>query len=250
MFNDININTILRFIQQEMTVEDMRELDISYQTLYKVKKYETYIWRMRFENIIKINDYIKSKKLERKRVEYVGIDIGTSRTLTASDKDMKRTLILENNRIANAIKTYEMCLKGKKPTKEKKENAKEALLRTIEANVDKLVNQLINHYIEPVTFVIGKVNPISTEMISHSVLYQTVLERLNNLSLNHDINIMTVDENFTSITCPKCNHKDGRNRTKSNKFDCKNCEFTHDNDDVIASVNIVKRYLEEGYTFE
>src|SRR5699024_4058813 len=124
MFNDININTMLRFIQQEMTVEDMRELDISYQTLYKVKKYETYIWRMRFENIIKINDYIKSKKLERKRVEYVGIDIGTSRTLTASDKDMKRTLILENIRIANAIKTYEMCLKGKNRRRKKRKMLK------------------------------------------------------------------------------------------------------------------------------
>src|SRR5699024_5316200 len=125
MFNDININTILKFIQQEMTIEDMRELDISYQTLYKVKKNESYIWRMRFENIIKINNYIKSKKQEHKRVEYVGVDIGTSRTLTASDKDMKRTLILENNRIANAIRTYKICIKGKKTDERKKENAKE-----------------------------------------------------------------------------------------------------------------------------
>lgn len=242
--NDININTIVNFIQCEMTTEDIKNIDISKSTLYKAKHNQNYLYRMRFENIIKLSEYIIQKRLERKRVDYVGIDIGTKNTLTSSDKDMKRTLIIENKRIYNAIKTYNSGLNGKNPTKESIENTKEALIRTIETNVDKLINQLMNHYIEPVTFVVGRVYQASEMIRPHYTLYRIFIEKMKEAMLHYNINIEVENEEFTSIICPKCDYKDSKNRTNSNQFKCKNCDFFHENDDVVASVNIVKRYLE------
>ncbi|OEK58858.1 zinc ribbon domain-containing protein [Staphylococcus equorum] len=242
--NYINVNTLINFIQCEMTTEDIKNIDISQSTLYKAKHNPDYILRMRFENIIKLSEYIIKKRLEKKRVSYVGIDIGTSNILTASDKDMKRTLIIENKRIYNAIKTYNRWLNGKNPTKESSENSKETLLRTIETNVAKLINELTNHYIEPVTFVVGKVYQESEKIRPHYTLYRIFVEKMREEMHYRNIGIEIEDESYTSIICPECNHRDSGNRTNSNQFRCKSCGFSHENDDVVASVNIVKRYLE------
>ncbi|MFH0153187.1 zinc ribbon domain-containing protein [Pseudomonas aeruginosa] len=39
-----------------------------------------------------------------------------------------------------------------------------------------------------------------------------------------------------------CGYKDKKNRKNNNKFECKECKFKCDNDDVVAYVNIVKQY--------
>lgn len=244
MNEHLNITEVLNFIQHDMNSEDMKTIDISTTTLYKIKKNPEYIFNMKFHNIIIINDYLKSKKREHKRVAYVGIDLGTKQTITASDSEMKRTLVIQNKRIHNAIKTYESCLNSKNVTIDGIHNVQEMLIRTINTNAEKLVNQLINHYIEPVTFVIGRVYQTSKRKHPHYDLYRILLEKLMKAKKTHAINVLTIDESYTSITCPKCKIRDSKNRTTTNKFECRNCGFIHGNDDIIASVNIVNKFLE------
>lgn len=238
MYDNINIKALITFIQNEMTKEDAKALKISYSKISKIKKKQAYIWRMNFKNIAKINDYRLYKKKQRKNVKYVGIDIGTTHTLTASDIDMKRTLIIENKRIYNATKIY-----NQSATKESVQNTEEMLVRTIESNVNKIINQLLNHYIEPVTFIVGEVYQSVENIKPHYTLYQIFLREIKKRAKHHDINIVSIDESYTSIVCPKCHYKDSKNRTNSNRFKCKQCDFAHDNDDVVASANIVARYI-------
>ena len=243
MYDNISIEALITFIQNEMTKEDAKALKISYSKISKIKKKQAYIWRMNFKDITKINDYRVYKKKQRKNVEYVGIDIGTTHTLTASDIDMKRTLIIENKRIYNATKIYNQNYNNQNATKESIQNTKEMLVRTIESNVDKIINQLLNRYTEPVTFIVGEVYQSVENIRPHYTLYQIFLREMKKRAKHHDINVVSIDESYTSLVCPKCHYKDSKNRTNSNSFKCKQCDFVHDNDDVVASANIVSRYI-------
>ncbi|MDK7284278.1 zinc ribbon domain-containing protein [Staphylococcus pettenkoferi] len=244
MYDIIDLKALLTFIQNDITKDEAKRIKVDYKKINKVKKSPSYIERLKFKDIITLNDYRIEKKRQQKNVKYVGVDIGTTHTLTASDKDMKRTLTIKNKRIANATKIFNRTYNNKNATVENIDNVREMLIRTIEANVNKLTNQLINHYIEPITFVVGEVYSSESNIHPHYILYSELVKQIKDKAKarNLNIDVITINEKDTSIICPKCNCKDKKNRTKSNSFVCRSCRYKHNNDDVIASSNIVRRF--------
>ena len=60
--------------------------------------------------------------------------------------------------------------------------------------------------------------------------------------------VVMIDEQFTSLICPRCNHKNKKNRTKNNHFHCQSCGYENPNDNVVASYNIAQRFWENNVT--
>lgn len=244
-YANIRIDKIIEYIEKAATVKDFESMGLSKYIFNHLKDDPTYLFRMQLNKVSKINDYMnRLESLEKRKiqpiqekknksicVDVVGIDLGSNNTITASDQSMKRIFIMQNERIKNAMITYEK-------TKNKR-NSKAELNRAINKNTDKLINSLLNHYIEPVTYVIGEMNQSSYAM---TLFYKTFLHKLKRKQDINDISVYHVDESKTSITCPKCGYKDKKNRKNNNRFECKECKFKCDNDDVVACVNIVKQY--------
>lgn len=244
-YANIRIDKIIEYIEKAATVKDFESMGLSKYIFNHLKDDPTYLFRMQLNKVSKINDYMnRLESLEKRKiqpiqekknksicVDVVGIDLGSNNTITASDQSMKRIFIMQNERIKNAMITYEK-------TKNKK-NSKAELNRAINKNTDKLINSLLNHYIEPVTYVIGEMNQSSYAM---TLFYKTFLYKLKCKQDINNISVYHVDESKTSITCPKCGYKDKKNRKNNNRFECKECNFKCDNDDLVACVNIVKKY--------
>lgn len=59
------------------------------------------------------------------------------------------------------------------------------------------------------------------------------------------VSFRSVAPYYTSLTCPKCNHTDRRNRN-GEIFSCLNCGYEN-NADINASYNILNRFLTGAY---
>ncbi|WP_353955414.1 zinc ribbon domain-containing protein [Staphylococcus epidermidis] len=60
--------------------------------------------------------------------------------------------------------------------------------------------------------------------------------------------MVLIDEQFTSLICPRCNHTNKKNRTRNNRFHCQSCGYENSNDNVVASYNIAQRFWENNVT--
>ncbi|HHD0846089.1 zinc ribbon domain-containing protein [Staphylococcus capitis] len=250
--NTISVNKLIDFVHNKIHNVDTEKLELSKSTIYKLKKDPLHLWKMKFENINKLNKFVESldsgnyiSKYERweseakaKYVEVVGIDLGTRNTLTASDIDAKRVFLLPNKKIYNAI----MNIRQIKDKSKLINYYKNDFHLTVEVNVKRLVSGLLSYYKPPVTFVVGE---MTEGNLANKIFYELFLSSLQSSTEETNFRVETISEEYTSITCPICEHVNRKNRTSKNSFNCQSCGFSHYIDDVVACMNIVKKYQEK-----
>lgn len=241
---NIKLNNIVEFIKNDLTEEDYSNIMLPVKTINTLQEDIEYIFKMNLSDIIVLNNYVEQKhKHEKKRktryrknnkekIDIVGIDMGLKNTLTASDVHMKRPLVIQNKRIWNTINKYEQAI-------EKTDELNKELHITIQKNMSKIVNELLNYYPEASIFIVGKIEGV------HSInylMYDIFIKMFKQKTRIKNIKIVSVDEKYTSIKCPKCGYKNAKNRTSSNHFKCKECRFVYLNDDIVACVNMIDKY--------
>ena len=252
----IDMNIVVDFIMREMTPEDIRQIPLGKSTLYRLKSSTKEIEKANIKTIYTIQTYALEKKERIKeelalaesephsetRTRFIGLDIGTSHLVSASDIDMKDTYTCHRQGVKNCIRSYNARM-GKRPNKQQKKRYKEELIKGLENQITKTINELIRHYGNNVIYVIGRTS-IRSESTFKTV-HKTFVRILNQLIRENDLiaSVAMINEHFTSITCPKCNYSSSLNRTSTNEFECEKCHFKHDNDDEVASCNIAKKYL-------
>lgn len=252
----IDMNNVVDFIMRDMTPEDIRQIPLSKSTLYRLKSSTKEIEKSNIKTVFIIHKYaLKKKEQARKEVEiakikprdsqhtrFIGLDIGTSHLVSASDIDIKDTYTCHRQGVRNCVNNYKNHMRGN-PTKRQKHRYKRDFTNGLKNQITKTVNELIRHYGNNIVYVIGRPS-IRSEAIFKTV-HTTFTRVLNQLIKENSLvaNVVMVNEHFTSITCPKCNHRSSLNRTNTNEFECDKCHFKHDNDDEVAGANIAKRYL-------
>src|SRR5699024_573203 len=101
----IDMNIVVDFIMREMTPEDIRQIPLGKSTLYRLKSSTKEIEKANIKTIYTIQTYALEKKERIKeelalaesephsetRTRFIGLDIGTSHLVSASDIDMKDT---------------------------------------------------------------------------------------------------------------------------------------------------------------
>lgn len=241
---NIKLNNIVDFIENDLTEEDYANIMLPVKTINTLQEDIEYLFNMNLSDVIELNKYVEQKnKKEQKQktshnkkvkvhINVVGIDLGRKNTLTASDDNMNRPLVIQNKRIWNTINKYEQAI-------EKTDELNKELHITIQKNMSKIVNELLNYYPEASIFIVGKIEGV------HSInylMYDIFIEMFKQKTRIKNIKIVSVDEKYTSIKCPKCGYKNAKNRTSSNHFKCKECRFVYLNDDIVACVNMIDKY--------
>lgn len=200
------------------------------------------------KNIQEANPHIAPK--------YVGIDLGTSHLMTASDITRTNTLVYHPEHF-NVV-TYNLAkIKNTFPNNNQTTNVNNDRIDSIlKSFIDSAINALLKQYSAQNTiFLLGngdidfaENNPNHSDSITEQMFKNII--RLFKERLTLDVpgrNIRLVSERKTSITCPQCHTVDPKSRDlKLNNFKCNSCGFTHDVNDVVAAANFIINYTTEN----
>ena len=239
---------IVKFLEDEMTTDDIKNMPISSSTLYKYKKSPDKIKHASFLTVMKIDEYMVAKeqqaykqaKAKRKEIKYVGVDLGMKHFMSTSDMNMEYAQTIYNEQIETILFKFKEGYDRKNLTKEEKKAIKNKLYNRLKYNMPKINETIIKHWHKDVVLVIGKPSIRGGKMLE--IFFTTVLRLLDKNS-DGIFTVKTVNEHYTSVKCPKCNYGDNANRTKSNKFRCMRCGFKHKINDEVAARNILDKYL-------
>lgn len=261
---------------QNLQSDDMHRIEISNRHLRNLRQNPKNIAKCQLGTLIKIQNFInrreKAIENENERIleeaknnpmAYVGIDIGVSSLITLSNLDMSKTIkVVSNSEMKKATKRYERSMKaieknlkscksqkGHDVLIEQKKNVISKFHRCIEREIHYIVkHDIIKTFGENTLYVVG-INHVQRNLTSsHHQIVEGIIQALNKYIELRTLpsKVVTVNEHSTSIRCPKCNYKDAKNRTTSNRFNCRNCDFEHDDDDMVASNNILMNYLKNN----
>lgn len=244
---EVSYEKTVKFLKEEMTTDDMKNISLSNSTLYMYKKEPDKMERASFSTVIKINEYMIAKeeqafekiKESRRKIKYIGVDLGTKHFMSLSDIDMEHVQTIHDEKIETIASKFKNGYKEQNITKEKKKSINNKLYTRLRVIMPRINKMITNHWHEDVILVIGKPSIRSGEMLE--VFFKTVL-RLLDKNLDGIFTVQSVNEHHTSVTCPKCNHGSNDNRTKLNKFICRRCGFQHNINDEVAARNILNKY--------
>lgn len=239
---------IVKFLEDEMTTEDIKSMPLSSSTLYKYKKEPNKIKHASFLTFIRIDEYMVTKKekenqalaAKRKEIEYVGVDLGTKKAMSISDIDMLYSQTIINDNIKVLVEKFDEDYNKRNLTKKDKNKIRNSFYKRLRHQMRSVNKDIADYWHEDIILVVGKPSIRSSEIMN---IFFTMMIRLLNKELDGRFTVRTINEHYTSITCPKCNYGDGDNRTTSNKFICKKCGFKHEIDDEVAARNILDKYL-------
>lgn len=244
----VSYGKIVKFLEEDMTTSDIKSMPISSSTLYKYRKEPDRIKHASFSTVMKINEYMVVKeqqaheqvKTKRKRIKYAGVDLGTKKVVSMSDIDMVHSQTIINDEIRVLLDKFSENYNGRNITKKEKNKIKNAFYKRLKHQMQTVNKQIVNYWHKDVILVVGKPSIRSSEIVN---IFFTMIIRLLDEESDGRFTVRTINEHYTSVTCPKCDYGNNDNRTTSNKFICKRCHFKHDIDDEVAARNILDKYL-------
>lgn len=190
----------------------------------------------------------KQRLIESQSVNYIGIDVGKTRIITASNYEMNDYVVLKEKNITSRIKIYNQKIDY--VTKIKDYKSKEELLSSLKADIKHLIRENILYKLklkfrEPTVYVIGKHFLNEDKYSAQNALTECVYESLKEAMENNDfiLKVEYVNERYTSVRCPECKKGSPENRSKSG-FECCYCHFYHKRPDIVACRNMLDNYYE------
>lgn len=252
----------IRDFIKDMSLDNAIDTEIEDTILNKLKDDEEYLYKCDLNTIIKLQNAVNRHELHKKqmkeqarkelikaqKVQYIGMDIGQVRIITASNYEMDNYIVLKEKNITAAIKKYNKTLDHLMKTKNHK--GKDTLLKSFKQNIknmvqDDLLFKIEHQYQEPTIFVIGKNHLIQDKYQPQYILTECIFEILKEVSETSEniIGVELVNERYTSIKCPICHKSKPENKSK-NGFNCNYCGFYHKRPDVVACRNILDNYRE------
>ena len=202
---------------------------------------------------IRIDEYMIAKKdkenqalaAKRKEIEYVGVDLGTKKVISISDIDMTHSQTIINDNIKVLVEKFDVDYNRRILTKKEKNKIRNSFYKRLRHQMRSVNKDIADYWHEDIVLVVGKPSIRSSEIVN---IFFTMMIRLLDRELDGRFTVRTINEHYTSITCPKCDYGNNDNRTTSNKFICKKCHFKHDIDDEVAARNILDKYLKLNNT--
>lgn len=267
----MKINTKeIKHVITHLKAKDMHRIEVSNRHLRHLRANPDSIYQCKLSTIMKIQNYANQEKnrqnqnivtqtYQTSEKTYVGVDIGVSNLITISNGDMTQTVKLKTKnypQIKKAIKQYNDAIKHiQKHVSKRKFNTyhqdfkhtSKKLIRTIEPTLNKILREnVITQFPKNTVYIVGINHLQINKYDTHALLVDciiNILRRIFDESPKLNGSVLTVNERKTSITCPKCHKANHQSRTSNNQFDCKYCDFKHEDDDVVASFNILNNYL-------
>ena len=195
----------------------------------------------------------------------VGIDIGTTHFFNCSDEFLNHTfsykseklpkLVAYYNNMANEIRNNSKLSRGEQARlMQKPKGYIEQYVR--DTIYERIADAIYYMYPDDTLFVVGdnSLNDSNSLWSANATIIQVVRRTLETYFKEEwymcNKKVVEVEERQTSITCPVCHEVDGDNRTDDNGFHCQNCHFSYDDDDIIASLNIAKRYRTQNELYQ
>lgn len=259
----IDIKSIIDMLQT-FTPKDIKRIDLSDSFVRKLRREPNTLYNTRVSTLMKLREYQLTLISEDRVRDFVGIDLGSVNHIATSSKDMTRNCVIKSPYINKVVAGYNNKLT-------EYENIKQLTVgefKTITQNaVNRLYSQIYHetlktfakevtsHHGHNAIFVIGSIHDISLRVATSdkksrkiapspfNIMRKAFFDGLTQYTKKRTSEVMEIDENGTSLLCPKCQHSSKKNRRKNNQFDCQNCNFSHENDDVVAACNIVNTYI-------
>ena len=265
MSNDnqiIDITSIMDMLQT-LTPDDIKRIDLSDSFVRKLKREPNTLYNTRVSTLMKLRAYQLTLIMEDSLQEFVGIDLGSVNHITSSSKDMTRTCVIKSPYINKVVAGYNNKLTEYENIhylsvgefKTIAQNAVNRLYSQIyHETLRTLAKEIASHHGHNAIFVIGSIHNISLRIKDNkksrkvapsafNIMRKAFHDGLKQYVKKRTSKVIEIDENGTSVLCPKCQHSSRKNRNKNNRFDCQKCNFSHENDDVVAACNIVNTYI-------
>jgi len=257
----INTKEIEEYIKK-LSLDEIALNDVSEDMLKDLKNDYQTIYKYNLDMVIKLQNAVNRYKkvvedekekerqafIQQQKVEYIGVDVGQTRIITASDYGMDNYILLKEKNLTARIKKYNrnMDYLIKNKSHKDKKNLLEAFKKHVKNIVkNELLYKLEVEYKNPTVFVIGKNYLIGDKYSSQQVLTDVVYSVLKEASETSDniIGVDFVNERYTSVRCPECKNGNPENRSKDG-FKCNHCGFYHKRPDVVACRNKLDNYFE------
>lgn len=248
-----------------MTDDDMLSIELEKSTLEQLQVDKERLYRSDLNTLIKLQNAVnrfkykekeafekerraiaKQKEAERVHANYIGIDVGQTRIITASDYTMNHYIVLESEAIKKRINKYKNFFKQEEA--KKSSTTRKDYIRSFKKHIKNIIKsnfipQLEKMYKQPTIYVIGKHFLVPSKYSVQVILTECVFEILQDMSNDSKsiVGVRYVNDRYTSVTCPECNKGNSLNKTKGGFF-CVNCYFHHENNDVVACHNILRNY--------
>lgn len=265
MSNDnqiIDITSIMDMLQT-LTPNDIKRIDLSDSFVRKLKREPNTLYNTRVGTLMKLRDYQLTLIMEDNLQDFVGIDLGSVNHITSSSKDMTRTCVIKSPYINKVVAGYDNKLTEYENIhylsvgefKTIAQNAVNRLYSQIyHETLRTLAKEIASHHGHNAIFVIGSIHNISLRIKDNkksrkvapsafNIMRKAFRDGLKQYVKKRTSKVIEIDENGTSLLCPKCHHSSRKNRNKNNHFNCQKCNFSHENDDVVAACNIVNIYI-------
>lgn len=269
----LNIKKVQNFLENAKA-EDLEGLLISDSQLQSIRKNANAIYKMKLSQVITIQEHIKKvnwkekidhkvrysneirkaqtadENMPSKDVRYVGIDIGTTNFINASDPTLTHVFNFNTVLIKRAMDSLKremmnidnLYIEDKEPVIQA---AYDRFSERIERTVDLSLRNLMKYYPDGTTYVIGRPDPGKSEPQFHYLLNE-ITKHLERLASTNACKVYNGNENYTSHLCPECGYGSKDNRTADNTFECVSCGFTHRNDDAVAACNIIRKFIRKN----
>lgn len=258
----IDITSIIDMLQT-LTPKDIKRIDLSDSFVRKLKREPNTLYNTRVSTLMKLRDYQLTLIMEDSLQEFVGIDLGSVNHITSSSKDMTRTCVIKSSYINKVVAGYD----NKLTEYENIHYLSVGEFKTIAQNaVNRLYSQIYHETLKTFAkeianthghnniFVIGAIHDISLRIKDNkksrkvappafNIMRKAFHDGLKQYVKKRTSKVVEIDENGTSLLCPKCYHSSKKNRDKNNQFNCQKCNFSHENDDVVAACNIANTYI-------
>lgn len=190
---------------------------------------------------------------------YMGVDLGVKRGMAVVIKKGKRILIGDENDF-QGFKKWQDKIDEEKSRVNKKGIFKSKQLTRLYGKQNNYMNNLLSNYVSKLIkfaienkvrhIIVGKpklnrekVTPyMKTSNMMTRLYFRSgqMITRITNKAEEYGIEVLDVDEKYTSITCPKCKHfsRDNIDKKDDRIFRCVECEFEDDRD-YVGAYNIL-----------
>lgn len=229
IYINFNQNELITFIK-EITKEKALNIGLSELTYYRLKDNPKYIEKTQSSTLLKILEAMP-QIISKTEARIVGIDVNKKDYIAAATPDLDITY-------SSGVDTSVLYEKYDNLDKQERHN----ILQEMTAPV---INKMFKRFKtnQPIVFVIGRFNTKNDNVVNakHKMICHIIRDKMG-----PNDQIIMIDENKSSQRCPKCNHIDEKHRTSTNKFKCKQCDFKHINDDIVAACNHANAYLKQN----
>lgn len=195
--------------------------------------------------------------------QFIGVDIGMGKIVTCCDNrgrrwyhSNKRQTLLNNRVFDKAVEHYNSVMRLKESSKQNKRKRLKGLnhffVNQIKGDIRKIIFDIIKFFGPNRIYLLSDIldehiskDTIYYDIVTINVIKKTVYELFKECVYNSGLNsfVLLANEDKSSIKCTICKHANHKNRTEINSFSCVRCGYYNKNDDIVACINIVNRYI-------